>query len=130
MDGDRPSDERGDGKLDVPVGPVNGGGSGRRRAGAVLWASVAVVAIAIALAMLLPRTEPSSNGNLGQQAGLPSVATSPSEVSSHGSATPEATSSRREVLPDLANEAFAGAPNPVLVERQGDEARLHAWNTG
>ena len=130
MDGDRPGDERGDGKLDVPVGPVNGGGSGRRRASAVLWASVAVVAVAIALATLPPQMEPSSNGNLGQQAGLPSIVNSPSAAPSPGSATPQATSSRREVLPALANEAFAGAPNPVLVERQRDEARLHAWNTG
>ena len=130
MDGDRLGDECGDGKLDVPVGPVNGGGSGRRRAGAVLWASVAVVAIAIALATLPPQAKPSSNGNLDQQAALPSVANSPSAAASPGFPSPQATSSRREVLPALANEAFAGAPNPVLVERQGDKARLHAWNTG
>jgi hypothetical protein len=130
MDGERPVGERGDGKLDVPLGPVGGGRSGRRRAGAVLWASFAVVAIAIALATLPPRTEPSSNGNPGQQAVLPSAANLLSAVPSRGSASSQATSSRREVLPVLANEPFPGAPNPVLVEQHGDDARLFAWSTG
>jgi hypothetical protein len=135
MDGDRPSGERRDGErgavtLDVALGPVDGGGAGRRRAGAVLSASVAIVAVAIVLAALPATLEPSSNGNPGQQAVLPSISGSPSPMASFSSGSPQATSSRREVLPALANEAFAGAPNPVLVERQGDEARLHAWNTG
>jgi hypothetical protein len=130
MDGDRPGGERGDGTLDVALGPVDGGGAGRRRAGAVLSASVAIVAVAIVLAALPATLEPSSNGNPGQQAVLPSISGSPSPMASLSSGSPQATSSRREVLPALANEAFAGAPNPVLVERQGDEARLHAWNTG
>jgi hypothetical protein len=125
MDGDRS-----DGTLDVALGPVDGGRAGRRRAGAVLSVSVAIVAVAVVLAALPARSETPSNGTLGQQAVLPSTSGSPSPVAALGAASPRATSSRREVLPTLANEPFPGAPNPVLVERQGDEARLHAWNTG
>ena len=120
MDGDRPDRDRGDGTLEVPLTPVGGGSAGRRRAGAVLSASVAIVAVAIVLAALPTRSKPPSNSRSGL----------PFPIASLSAASPRATSSRREVLPALTNEAFAGAPNPVLVERQGDEARLHAWNPG
>ena len=43
---------------------------------------------------------------------------------------PSLTSSRLETLLRLENDPLAGAPNPVLIERHGNDATLVAWNPG
>jgi hypothetical protein len=132
MDGDRPDDERRDAALEVPLGPVGGGSDGRRRAVVVLSAGVAIVAVAFALAALPPKDRPAPSDEtalLGVP--LPAFLPSPSRpIPSPSAPGPRPSSSRHEALPQLANEALAHAPNPVLVERLGDDARLVAWNPG
>jgi hypothetical protein len=121
--GDEPlHDERRDLALEVPLGPVDGEPDGRRRAGLVLTVAIGVVAVAIALAALPKDTGPSTaiaapspNGHLSSPTPTP---------------TPRPSSRRQEALLRLANKALRGAPNPVLVERLGDDARLLAWNPG
>ena len=123
--GDEPlHDERRDLALDVPLGPVEGEPGGRRRAGLVLTVAVGVVTVAIALAALPKETGPSTAIAVpvpSGQVSSPTPTTTP---------TPRPSSRRQEALLPLANKPLGGAPNPVLVERLGNDARLLAWNPG
>jgi hypothetical protein len=92
----------------------------------VLSAAVIVVAVAIALAALPPKPAPPALFHAPQEAALPTDAGIPSAALPSRPAGP----SRREVLLTLANDALAGAPNPLIVERRGNDARLVAWNPG
>lgn len=131
MDPDRQEDERGEGSLDVPLEPVGGGRSGRRRAGLVLSGSIALVAVAIALAAWPTKPERSSDPNLGRDVALATGSAVPTvALSAPSPTTSQPKPSRREVLPTLANDVLPGAPNPVLVERHDNDARLFAWNPG
>ena len=123
-----PEGERG--ALDVPIGPVAGGPSGRRRAKVVLSASIAVVGVAIALAVLPPKARAPAAGTTSDVA-LSAASASPSgPLASPTMPRPTSSSSRRETLLTLANEPLPGAPNPLVLERRGNDAQLVAWNPG
>jgi hypothetical protein len=122
--------DRGEATLDVPLGPVAGGRSGRRRAWIALSASFALVGVAIALAAWPPtKHPPTADATLG--IAISAASASPSApLPSPTSPRPQSSSTRRETLLPLTNDPLRGAPNPLVVERRGDDARLVAWNPG
>jgi hypothetical protein len=122
--------ERGDTALEVPLGPVAGGRSGRRRARIVLTAGIALLGVAIGLAVLPPRPHPPTADATSDSALSDASAAPASPLPSTTTPRPQSSSSRREALLPLLNEPLPGAPNPVVVERRGDDARLVAWNPG
>ena len=122
--------DRGESFLDVPLGPVPAGRSGRRRAWIAFSASVALVGVAIALAMLPPKDHPPTADATAGIAVSAASASPPGPLASPTLPRPTSSSSRREALLALANEPLPGAPNPLVLERRGNDAELVAWNPG
>jgi hypothetical protein len=122
--------EREDGALDVPITPVAGGASERRRAKVVLSASIAVVGVAIALAVLPPKARAPAADTSSDVAQSAASASPSGPLASPTTPRPTSSSSRREALLALANEPLPGAPNPLVLERRGNDAQLVAWNPG
>jgi hypothetical protein len=116
--------ERDEPGLDVPLGPITTGSGGRRQAALVLAIGGVAIGLALALAAV-PATETRPSGDTTAIRRSVTTPTPPSP-----SPTSRAASTRREELLSLPNQALDGAPNAVLVERRGDDARLMAWNPG
>jgi hypothetical protein len=131
MHGEWPDDDPRDAALDVPLEPVAAEDGGRRRAGVVLAAAVAVVAVGVALAAVPKEAGPSTADSPAQGVARPAaVASASGQRPSQSNPGPQPSSRRQETLLALSNKPLAGAPNPVLVERHGNDARLLAWDPG
>lgn len=114
------SDPRDSGRYEAPIERLAGGRTGLRRARIAAIVVAAVVASAIGLAIL-------PGASTERLLTAPTIPTS-RPLAPGPSGRP--TSSRVEALLDLPDRAIRGAPQTVLVERRGDDARLVGWTPG
>lgn len=117
------------GGLDVPLSPVRPAGADRWRARVALVAVLVIAGTGLGLAVL-SREDVRTATVPSPRRSPPAVAPSSSPTASADLPTPTASNGRNEFLPTLPNQPLLGAPTPLVVRRDGDDATLLGWTSG